>query len=273
MRCRQVRGFTLIEMVVAISIGAIVVVFAALFIAAPVDAYEAHGRRAQMVSQTTTAWPRMQADLREALPNSVRVRRNGNFMVMELLSTIGFARYTSAHGSNFTVAGTPRAVFGNYPAGQDFVNVHLSVNNAGEEAYTQATSMTPRLTAVETEPLGTAGDATIQVVPALPAINWDSPRSRIYLVRGAITYLCDERQGTVTRYFGYPIAALQVSRDTPAELAGATDTEVVARGLSGCNFSVTSLPGRPQAMAIRLTTTRNGESVSMLHSGVVEHLP
>jgi MSHA biogenesis protein MshO len=269
----RARGFTLIEMIVAITISAIVVVFAALLIAAPVDAYEANGRRALMVYQTSTAWPLMQSDLRDALPNSVRVRRNGTLVAMELLSTIGYARYLTPHGNTFDVAGTTRATFGDYPVGADFVNVHLSVNNSGEEAYTQTTSMTPRLLSVATAPLGAAGNATVQVSPAFPVINWDSPRSRVYLVRGAVTYLCDERLGTVTRYYGYPLAASQAARDTAAELAGSFTTDVVARGVSACSFSVVPVSGQPQTVIVRLTTTRNNESVTLMHSAVLENLP
>jgi MSHA biogenesis protein MshO len=269
----RARGFTLIEMIVAITISAIVVVFAALLIAAPVDAYEANGRRALMVDQASTAWPLMQSDLRDALPNSVRVRRNGTLVAMELLSTIGYARYLTPHGNTFRVAGTTRATFGNYPVGSDFVNVHLSVNNSGEEAYTETASMTPRLSSVTTAPLGASGNSVVQVSPVFPAINWDSPRNRVYLVRGAITYLCDEQLGTVTRYYGYPLAPSQAARDTPAELAGATSADVVARGISACSFGVVPLPGQPQTITVRLTTTRNNESVTLMHSAMLEHLP
>lgn len=269
----RARGFTLIEMIVAITISAIVVVFAALLIAAPVDAYEAHGRRATMVDQTSTAWPRMQSDLRQALPNSVRVRRNGNFVALELLSAVGYARYLTPHGNTFNVAATTRATFGDYPAGTVFANVHLSVNNAGEEAYTQTNSMTPRLPSVATAPLGASGNARVQVSPVFPAINWNSPRNRVYLVRGGVTYLCDEQLGTVTRYSGYPLAPLQVSRDTPAELAGSATTDVVARGVSACSFGVVPLPGQPQTVIVRLTTTRNNESFTLMHSAVLENLP
>jgi MSHA biogenesis protein MshO len=263
------QGFTLMEMVVAIAIGAVVVVFAALFITAPVEAYEAHSRRVALVADASSAWPRMQQDIRRALPNSVRARRNGNFVALEMLETMGFARYTSSPAQSFNVAGTARGIFGNYSPDTDFMGVHLSVNNPDEQAYTQTVSMTPAIgiDSVPTVP----GEATLTLT-AVPAINTNSPRNRVYLVRGPVSYLCSETQGTLWRYSGYTIAANQASRDTPGEFAGAA-AELIATGLASCDFTAPVAANRPQVVSVRLTTTRASESVSMLHTAVVENLP
>ena len=91
-RRRTQSGFTLVEIVVAIAITGIVVVFAAMFLAAPLGAYEHQSRRNAMVGDVGAAWPRLQQDLRDALPNSVRVRVNGNYVVMELMPVAGVTR-------------------------------------------------------------------------------------------------------------------------------------------------------------------------------------
>lgn len=271
---RHTLGFSLLEMVVAIVIGSVILVFVSMFIIAPVDAYAAHNQRAVLVSNASTAWPRMEADIRQALPNSVRWRRNGNIVVLEMLNTVGFARYAAPpNTASFVVAGTASSVFGPYVAGDTLNRIHLAVNNAGQEAYTQTLSMTPQLNNVQLAPNGVAGEAQVQLVAPQAGLNTNSPRSRVYLVDVPITYLCHERQGTLTRYAGYPVAASQASRDTPAKLAGATSTEVVARGLTACRFDTTSPPGRPQNVAVQLTSTRGSESVVMLHTAAVENLP
>jgi MSHA biogenesis protein MshO len=267
-RPRAARGFTLLEMVIAIVISGIILVFVAMFIIAPIDAYAAHGERGVLLANASTAWPRMREDLRQALSNSVRWRRNGGYVALELLRTCGYARYSTPPGALFDATGTAAGVFGNCAV---FDNVHLAVNNAGQEAYTQTLSMTPpvQLTLIAG---ATPGEAQVQVVPA-PVVNSNSPRSRVYLVEGAVTYLCDEGQGTITRYAGYPIAALQASRDTPAELAGATSSEVVARGISACAFGERIAGNLPQSVAVHLTTTRNAESVHLAYAAAVENLP
>ena len=107
----KARGFTLIELVIAITISAIVVIFATMFIGAPLGAYETHSRRAELVADTSGAWPRMETDLRAALPNSLRTRRNGNFVVLEMLPVAGVARYMDPPSASFTTAGRLPPVF------------------------------------------------------------------------------------------------------------------------------------------------------------------
>lgn len=266
----KARGFTLVELVVAISISAIVVVFAAMFIGAPLGAYEAHSRRVVLVADASGAWPRMEQDLRASLPNSLRARRNGNVVVMEMLPVMGVARYlTSPSAVAFTIAGPYTGAVPDY----------LSVNNRGvgaENAYAVAGSM-----AVASNfdrgppPSGNSGEQEITLNPA-PAFLGSSIRSAIYFVSRPVSYLCDEGQGTLRRYSGYSIALNHSARDTSAELAGAgAAVELVARGLSSCNFEVTP-PGsttQSQTAAVRLTTTRNGDVVTLLHSTRSEFVP
>lgn len=270
------RGFTLVELVVAIAISAIVLVFATMFMAAPVDAYDAQSRRNVMMADASAAWPRMHIDLLQSLPNSLRVRRNGNFVVIEMLSVTGYARYMAAPTDNFRVAGTTLGVFGNALAPSTFTNVHLSVNNLGNagtpnDAYTMTGSMTPAIT-VNLLATATPGEVTLDLsVPA--AFVLDSPRHKIYLINGPVTYLCDEGQGTLRRYSGYAVSTSQVSRDSPAEFGGAASV-LVARGITSCNFAV-SPPGgaTAQTASVRLTASRNNESVTLLHSARAEYVP
>jgi hypothetical protein len=99
-----------------------------------------------------------------------------------------------------------------------------------------------------------------------------------------VTYLCDEGAGTLRRYANYTIAPLQAARATPPALAAAVAAgggtiELIAQGLSGCNFAVSPLPppaadgNQSQTAAVRLTTTRNGDSVTLLHSAQAEYVP
>jgi hypothetical protein len=94
------------ELVVSIVIAAIVLVFVSMFMAAPIDAYAAQSRRAALVASPSDAWPRLERDLRTALPNSVRWRRNGAFVVLEMLPVTDEARYLTTPGASFDIAGT-----------------------------------------------------------------------------------------------------------------------------------------------------------------------
>lgn len=78
------RGFTLIELVVAISISAIVVGFMAMFLVTPVESYLAQTRRAELVVAADMTTNNMLTDLRLAPVGSVRYVRNGSAEVLEI---------------------------------------------------------------------------------------------------------------------------------------------------------------------------------------------
>lgn len=261
----KARGFTLIELVIAIAISSIVVVFASMFIMAPVNAYQANSRRAVLVADASAAWPRMEGDLRSALPNSLRTRRTGNVAVLELLPVLGVARYkTSPSAVTFTTAGV---YAGAAPA-------YLSVNNLGANAY----SLTGSMAAASNYNAGAgamAGEQQINVNPA-PVFTSDSPHHNLYFVSRPVTYLCDATAGTLRRYSNYTLAPLQTARDTAAELTAAgAAVELVAQGLTACNFSVTPMgnPNQSQTVAARFTSSSNGDSVTLLHSTRAEYAP
>lgn len=278
----KARGFTLVEVVVSIAISAIVVVFAVMFITAPVKAQEAHSRRTLLVADVSGAWPRMAEDLRHALPNSLRTRRNGNFVVIELLKVADVVRYVPPTTAPFNTVGVFRGI-PPLPFDSNLIptrRYYLSVNNTGAlgaDAYALSGSMTPASSRIEIDDTASvAGEAVVTITPA--AAFGASPRRRIYLVSGPVTYLCDEVQGTLVRYENYTIAASQTARDTPAELlAAGPPGELITRHLTACNFAVSRVLAaggpQPQTAAVTLTTAKLGDSVTLLHSAHSEYQP
>ncbi|MBC8024936.1 MAG: prepilin-type N-terminal cleavage/methylation domain-containing protein [Steroidobacteraceae bacterium] len=252
------RGFTLIELVISIAIASIVVVFATMFISAPIGAYEAHSRRAALVDDTSGAWPRMERDLHAALPNSLRTRRNGSFVVIEMLRVVAVVRYIDPPSAYFKVAGGVATIPG-----------YLS-EMPGADVYAPGGSLASAAGfSIAAE--GASGEYRITLVaaPSFPA----SPRQRLYFVEGPVTYLCDESRGTLRRYANYAVAQFQTARDTPAEMGSAG--ELVTQGLTSCNFVVADpVAGNPfQTAAVHLTTTRNGDSITLLHTARAEYAP
>jgi MSHA biogenesis protein MshO len=276
-------GFTLVELVVTITISAIVMVFVSMFIAAPLSAYDASSRRAALVAAPSDAWPRMEADLRAALPNSVRTRRNGVFVVLEMLPVVDEARYQTAPGASFDVSGTSGALGGvfrgitlPFNSGGAGAPYYLSVD-ARVNTYVTATVLTLATTNIGIAATATPGEARITLTPApAPALVAGSPRRRVFLVTGPVTYLCDEGQGTLSRYANYALAANQSAWDAPTDFSGAgVAAELIARGLTTCNFAVSALSATTsQTAAVRLTSTAtSGDSVTLLHSARAEFVP
>jgi len=84
-------GFTMIELVVVITISSIVVGFMVMFIAAPIDSYLAQSRRAELVSSSDMTASNMINDLRLAPAGSVRYTQNGIVEVLEINSAAPIA--------------------------------------------------------------------------------------------------------------------------------------------------------------------------------------
>jgi hypothetical protein len=153
----------------------------------------------------------------------------------------------------------------------DQTDHYLSVYNCGAgppacpDAYTLAGTMTPASTRIQVAN-GAAGEQQLTVTPAAAFVA-DSPRKTIYLVSGAVTYLCDEARGTLRRYQNYPIVASQVNRDDAGDFAVFAGT-LVATGITSCDFRASPTSATvPQTASLKLTATRaSGESVTMFHS-------
>jgi MSHA biogenesis protein MshO len=270
-------GFTLIELVVVIAITAIIVGILAMLIATPMQAYFAQTRRAMLVNSANSARHLIAGDVRGALPNSVRVWANGNIRMLELLATTDNAAYYSEPGLpnpllDLTVTVLPPdtdfstvGVFSNpVPPSAGYVVVN-NLGTPGADAYALANVIAPVNTITATiapQP----PNAPIDHVHLNPGFTFaaDSPKHRVFLVSGPVAYLCDQAAQTLTRYWGYGIAATPGAHDTAAKmLAAGAQSAVVARNITSCAFGAT------------LGTTQYGQLVilQMLLSNGGENLP
>lgn len=108
---RRVRGVTLIELVVVITISAIIATVLGVVVVGPIQGYRAQVRRAELVDAAEMTLRRMAREIHLALPNSVRVRDSlgnvdnvncaaaGVTCTLELLRTVDGARYRVGPGN------------------------------------------------------------------------------------------------------------------------------------------------------------------------------
>ncbi|MEK7207278.1 MAG: prepilin-type N-terminal cleavage/methylation domain-containing protein [Pseudomonadota bacterium] len=94
---RRHKGMTLVELIVVITISGIISSILVFFIVGSMQGYEAQVRRAELVDAAEMALRRMGRDIRQALPNSVRVDATGR--VIEMLNTVDGARYRDGPGN------------------------------------------------------------------------------------------------------------------------------------------------------------------------------
>lgn len=286
MRRRQT-GFTLVELIIALTLTVIVTAFAAMFIAGPVQGYTDQNRRVLLVDSAESALHRFSRDVRSALPNSVRVVAVGSGFAVEMLNAIDGARYRdgpppgdTSKTLEFNAADDQFNAIGSFAGtGKPFSSVthYLSIYNAGvpgANAWELANVITPP---------GTQIDITVDTIPgedhltlSVPfRFGFPSPSQRIYLVDGPITWLCDTGAGTLTRYSGYVIATDQTTRDSAGELTGAGAAATrVAENVSAC--AVNYAPGtawRAGLLNARLELAQNGESVVLQHQIHIVNAP
>lgn len=283
---RYLRGFTLVELVVTMTISVVVVAFAAMFVSGPVLGFNDQARRIRLVDSADSALQRMSRDVRRALPNSVRVANGGGVSVLELLSTTDGARYRSSPpGSpdqrlDFSAADDAFNVIGPFSQiAKPFSSMthHLAIYNVGvtgADAYELANVMTPAGTQIDISADTFAGEDRVNLSPAF-RFAFGSPTQRVFLVDGPISYICDSNAGSMTRYSDYTIAQNHSDRDSAAELlaAGAT-ASLVAGQVTACLFNYAAgTAERAGMVTMELAVGEQGETISLLTQVHVDNVP
>jgi len=96
-----------------------------------------------------------------------------------------------------------------------------------------------------------------------------SPGNRFQVVDWPVSYVCDPAAGTVTRFWGYPLAAAQ-----PTAFAAGTPRALVATGVSACSFDYQ--PGvteRGGLVSVGLSLTQANETVRLHATTQVSNQP
>jgi MSHA biogenesis protein MshO len=261
----RARGFTLIELVVSLVIGAIIFGLMGMLISAPIDSFFAQSRRARLSESADAVWQNIDRDVRAALPENVRWAAAGNFVALEMLTVVNTGRYRAD-----LVLGPPVPAFitaGNFnPASVTNLLAIVPTGAPPNGAYAFGNVMTPPATNIVVTPVGAAQQVTIN--PAMTFSAAGSPRRRAYFVSGAVSYVCDTLAGTVTRYSGYNIGAVQ-----PVVPVGG-QAVLIATNVTACAFAIA--PGIPNdnggLVTVRYTiTTPDGESMTLQHETRVEN--
>lgn len=273
MRGQGQRGFTLVEMIVAITITAILSGIVVLFIRVPLQGYFDVSRRAELTDAADLAVRRIAREVQGSLPNSVRVTSAAGVTYLEFLAVRSGGRYrsdpdnlgggdildfTSAADGSFDVLGPGVEV----AAGDQVVVYNLGVG--GADAYAGANRRAYA---------GAAGTVTsISFTTTATPFPFESPSKRFHVVSGPVTYACDPAAGTLLRYGAYGIAAAQ-----PTPPAGAP--ALLAAGVTGCTVAYAAGAGaRNGVVSIGLMLTRtdpagNAETVNLFSQAHVVNSP
>jgi MSHA biogenesis protein MshO len=269
------RGFTLVEMVIVIVITGIIGGIVAMFIRAPVQGYADSARRAELTDIADTALRRMARDIRSAVPNSVRATSS----TVEFLPTKDGGRYRADSGGtnnvlnfgsadgSFEIVGSAINFADGAGASPDYIVVGSTQSDAVPAYETSGTGVLRQYT-------GAAGLQTVVNFSNTALPVWAELASqRFDVVDGsqqAVFYKCEtvatdssgNGTGKLVRYWKYGFT----------HATGATSA-ILADKISDCSISYDAVNQRFGLLAIRLTLTSGGESVTLYNEIHVNNAP
>ncbi len=301
----RIAGMTLVELVIVITIAAIIAAISSSFIVSATTGYTDLARRAELVDAAETSLRKLARDIRRALPNSVRVDASGR--VIELLNTVDGGRYREGPGmtagghnhanpqfrlaiggidsNGFNIVGT----FQNLAVPFSSTTERLAIYHqgiTGADAYTDgdeslAAPATYVMTRSDVTTFSVAPDISGDEHQILPLTGdfrfaWSSPNQRVYIVDTPVTYLCSPgANGTITRYWGYAINATQPTNAAAAPLA-AGSSQLLTAPVTACSF--TYQPGTDQragliTLDITVGDADSGERIRLLYQVHVDNAP
>ncbi|WP_260843136.1 PulJ/GspJ family protein [Sedimenticola selenatireducens] len=284
-------GFTLIELIVVIVISGVLALVTSQLIQRPVEMYQDQSSRARLVDRADTALVRISRELRDALPNSVRITCGGR--CLEFLHVTTGGRYRAAPVTDplrlsFNPAdGDSRFEVMGLLVDSGLIQTGAGVNDCrnlaasclviyntgliGSNAYNMDNAAT--ITAVNT-----AGPITIDFNNAgMTAFPASSPDQRFYVVDTPITYLCDLAAGTIRRYQGYSIQSSQGAVDSHAELVSLTnpaESALLIDQVSACDFNYNpGTPTRNGLVSLEITVQEQSESITLMQQAHLANMP
>lgn len=294
---RNQAGFTLVEMIMVITITGIIGGIVAMFLRAPIQQYMDVARRAELTDIADTALRRLARDIRTAVPNSVRIAGCGAVPCVEFLPTRDGGRYrANAVGGrggcgpagdelNFAAADTCFEIVG--PA---IALTRGATDDASDQIVIGSTQSdgnppydkTYAGNGVRRPYTGTTGvQSAVKILGVQYPAFAELPSQRFAVVPGdqqAVTFACIGTLGTLdanhngqarlVRYWGYGFNAAQAA----PPLAGGSSA-ILADKVSGCTIEYDVPNQRFGLVAITLTLTSGGESVSLYHEIHVNNAP
>ena len=281
-RWRAQHGFTLVELVVAITLLGILAMVTVPLLQLPMSAYVEATRRATTASDMDATATKLRADLATALPNSIRIDPTGRWL--EYLEVRAVGRFRS--GSDGTPATCPATcgndvmqfacnescfttlgpLQGSAPvAGSDYVVINpLGPGIPLGDPYFGGTAfpvggIKSRLQAMT--PTGTGSRITM----AAHSFALAPANKRFYVVSMPVTYECNLATRRLTRRWGYAVATVQ-----PTAFGGGTLSAPLA--LQDCRFSYNATGASGGVVTVQLdhSPQNAGAGVSETASSVLE---
>jgi len=291
----RARGFTMIELIIVVVIGAVIAVTVGLVVRPAADAYLDSRVRADLSDQADSALRRMLRDIRQAVPNSIRMP---NTQCFELVPTSTGGRYRTAPdlANDQNLPCTPSATcsapldtsvattvfdtlttLSTQPAVGDWV-----VINNQNTADVYAGSNRAQITDVAASPLPSQGVTRITVSPTQFSPGYDGGRFQVVPnAQQAVFYVCSGADGTLDanghgKGVLYRVKAYGFNAAQPSACPTTSGADVVATRLTSCAFIYDPNQGATQQsgfMWLQLTMAISRETATLAAGAHVLNTP
>jgi MSHA biogenesis protein MshO len=282
MRTAQ-RGFTLIELVVSITISGVLMGAVALMMGAPVQTYLEQSRRNELVDASNRISRTLAIDLQKALPNSVRINDAGSTKVIQLIEVRDVLYYRDEPPADaglpiadqelrFSSADNKFSAYGAFSGDPSLVVLGSNGNEAYGSGNVLVSLATPAATAF--------GPHAVSFATPFQFANGPSPTNRLFAINGPITYVCNLNTGRVTRFTNHARnPSMPVDETAPQLNSAGTKSSIVATGVTACSVQCSLPAGNPcqRTLTFAATVTRGNApddaSINVMQQYPVENTP
>ena len=273
---RREKGFSLVELVLVISIMGIVSVMITSIAVNFYSGYVSTSQRAEMVASAEAALQHIAREVRWALPNSIRVA-TGN-AILEYMPISDGGRYRAAHSNlagsdilDFTIADTSFEILGELSINAGDRMVIYNTGLPGSDIYESGSQIiTPTTTTLSYSDTG--GFNILSLAPGFQ-FALTSPQRRFYIVNRPATFYCDATNNQLLKLKEYTLSTTQPTNLTVAPLNAATQS-ILADDITSCSFTYQAgTSERNGLLTASLTMEREGEVVNLMHQIHINNLP
>ena len=266
---RVMKGFTLVELVLVILVLGIVSTSVTSFIIFGVEIYQDVSGRDKQLSDSRFVIERITREVREALPNSVRVTNDGS--CIEFIPILASSSYVDIPVLPDDERDTVTVVVSDETFEQGNTKIAVYPLNAAD-VYVDGEANKGKLFNISSygEPANNVMDITLNEEVLF---DDDSPTERYFIIKDSVAYCQDPANNEILRYQGHSFTTTQ---STQAAFTAAGNTGVLMAERQSNDFPFSTLSStllRNSIVVVDFTFTYDDENLRQINEVHVANVP